>query len=130
MDSNGGQTIYRSRTSSGVGPVLTALQAVSHADWLVCWESPETSNTPAPTTGQYQSVKPDALLQFICGDGTIVTLRIPAPDVAIMLADTVTVDPSNVNVVALVAAAVGNLASSSGSLATGYIGGHLDSTRQ
>ena len=129
VDAGVGQTIYRNRTSSGVGALLTALQGCSNADWSVCWESPETLNTPAPVAAQYLGVKPDAVLYFTCGDATVAQLRVPAPQVGIFLADQATIDPANAAVITLVAAAVGNLASSSGSLATAFLAGRLDSSR-
>lgn len=130
VDAGVGQTIYRTRTNSGVGSILSATQGCSNADWSTCWESAETLNTPAPVASQYLPVKPDAVLYFSCADTTVASLRIPSPKVGIFLADQTTVDPANTDVVALVAAAVGNLASASGSLATFFVAGRLDTTRR
>lgn len=129
VDAGVGQTIYRNRTASGVGALLAGIQGCSNADWSVCWESPETLNTPAPVAAQYLGVKPDAVLYFACADTTVAALRIPSPQVGIFLADQVTINPANAAVAVLIAAAVGNLASASGSLATAFLAGRLDSSR-
>lgn len=128
-DASGGTTIYRVRTSTGVGPINTAIQAASDADWSVCWESAESLNTPSPTAAQYLPVKPDAVLYFLCGDGTLAALRIPSPAISGFLADQETIDASATHIATLITACVGNLASASGSLAVSFAGGRLNTTR-
>lgn len=126
VDAAGAQTIHRVRTSGGIGGILPATVAASDADWFQCWEGPETAQVPAPVAAQYLPLKPAALCYFLCADGTTAVLRVPAPRVGIFLADQVTVDGSNALVTALVAACVGQLQSTSGSLATGFLAGYLE----
>jgi hypothetical protein len=130
VDAAAGQTIYRVRTSSGIGAILPAIVAASNADWLQCWEGPESTNTPVPTAAQYLPTKPAALLYFLCGDGSTAILRIPSPQVGIFLADQVTVDPTNALVITLVAACVGSLQSASGSTAVSLQAGVLEGLPQ
>jgi hypothetical protein len=62
---------------------------------------------------------------FLCADTTQVVLVLPAPSLAIFLADKETVDITNADVVALVADCIGSLMSSTGSLATALLSAAL-----
>jgi hypothetical protein len=129
VDAGGGQTIHKVRSSAGIGPIFPAIFACSNADYVRCWEGPDTINpSPAPGVADYLPVNPAAVLYFACSDGTVAVLRIPSPSTSIMLADLQTVDPANGSIVSLVAACIGALASESGSLATAYLAGHLEAT--
>ena len=96
VDAGGSQSIFRIRTNSGLGAIFPALLSCSRADYMTCWEGPETINpAPTPSTLDYQPVKPTALLYFGCMDGTTAIVRIPAPDIVMFLADRQTIDASN-----------------------------------
>lgn len=123
-DHAGGVTITAIRTSTGATGIMGAVIAKSHADFLNFWESAESINVaPATSTGQYPSITQQATLSFLCADGTIARLIIPAPDISIFLADQQTVDSTQI--AALTAACIGNLESPSQSLAVSFLGGFL-----
>lgn len=123
-DHSGGVTIFAIRTSSGATGIQLALIAKSHGDYLNFWESTETVNVaPATSSGQYPSVTQQATLSYLCADGTVARLVIPAPDLSIFLADGQTVDATQI--AALTAACIGNLAAPSQSLAVSFLGGFL-----
>jgi hypothetical protein len=125
LDARGYTRITLIRTSTGVGSLLSPLQAISNAGLLECWEGPQSLYTPAPVAAQYESGQQTARLTFVCADGTQAVLQVFAPVLGIFQTDEVTVDSANANVVTLIAAAVGNLMSSSGSLATAYVSGSM-----
>ncbi len=126
LDANGGTQITLIYSAAGAAAILPLMLAISHADYTRYWESAQSLNlAPAPTTGQYQTCSPDAVLTFQCADGSIARLVLPAPQIGIFLADQETVDPANAGVIALVAACIGSLASSTGSPAATYLGGTL-----
>lgn len=128
LDANGKATITRIRTGTGAGGIMTAVLAAVNADYQMWWESAETANgAPAPAVGQYQGNQPMAQLSFLCADATIATLLLPAPKVSIFMADQETIDPTNALVLAIVAAvtAAGGLVSTTGSPATGLVGGKI-----
>jgi hypothetical protein len=127
VDAGGGQTIHLIRTGAGAFGIKAAILAISNADWLQDWEGTLNTNSPAPTAAQYLPVKPAALLYFTCADGSVAQLRIPSPHVAVFLADQETVDSSNAGVASLITACIGHLASTTGSLATAYQAGRLES---
>jgi len=128
VDANGNRTITRINTVAGAGAIQTAILACMTGDFDQWWESAVTANgAPAPAGGQYQGVQQRAALSFICGDATIAVLIVPCPAVSIFLADQQTVDPANLQVIALVAACIGSLTSSTGSAAVAFIGGVLGS---
>ena len=100
--------------------------AVCNSDYNDYWEGTDNINpTPSPTVAQYQSVKQRANLSFLCADGSIAVLDLIAPKIGIFLADGITVDATTIP--ALIAACVGTLESTSGSLATAFIAGTLAS---
>jgi|SRR5215471_9270203 len=120
-----GLTINRIRTATGASTILTDLLALSNADELNTWEGPLTINaSPAPVNATYPGLQQVANLMFLCADGTIAQVRLPAPKLAIMLADGVTVDASTITT--LIADCVGNLQGPDGSLAVSFLGGRLN----
>lgn len=126
VDAGSGATITRIRTNTGAGGIQTQMLAVSNADYNDYWEGTDTINgSPAPSTGQYQAVTQQATLSFLCADNTIATLRLIAPKISIFLSDGITVDSTTI--AALIAACIGTLQSTSGSLATAYLAGSLNS---
>ena len=110
---------------TGVGSlasIQTEILNVSLAAYQSYWEGPLIKNTHiVPTSGTYQSVRDSAILTFITGAGTLVTLRIPAPDSAIFLADQETVNASAI--ASLIAACIGNLSDISTNPVTAYVSG-------
>ena len=121
-----GLTINRIRTAAGASTILADLLAISNADKLNTWEGDLTENTsPAPVNAQYPGLQQVANLLFLCADGTTAQLQLPAPKVAIMLADGVTVDASTITT--LIGDCVGSLQGPSGSLAVSFQAGRLNS---
>lgn len=131
LDFNGvtRQTIITSDDTMGLGTVWVAAQACSRAQIQTTWASDLGAQVGAATTGNYQSCKMAARLNFQTGAGTIVALTIPAPSSAIFLADGITVDPANADVATLLAACIGVLSDPSGSLAVSFVGGTLMPSR-
>jgi len=124
VDAGGGATMIRQRTATGMSTIQADIIAVSHADYNEYWEGDLVVNsTPSPTSGEYQSVTQIAILSFLCVDGTIATLRLPAPQLSIFLADNITVDATVI--ATLIADCIGNLQSATGSLAAAYLSGFL-----
>lgn len=124
LDAGGFVTITRVQTATGAASIQADALAVSDADFNDWWEGDLNINTsPAPTSSQYPSVRQVAVLSFLCADGTIANLRIPAPSISIFLSDGVTVDQTTITT--LIADCIGNLESVSGSLATSYLAGSL-----
>lgn len=129
-DANGGTTIILLRSNTGAGGIQGGVLNCSTADYTQYWESAVTVNgAPAPPGGAYQTVRLQAILYFACADTTIAQVVIPAPASGVFLADQETIDPANVLVAGLITACIGNLMSSSGSLATAYLGGRLSARR-
>jgi hypothetical protein len=124
VDANGYTTITLVKTSTGAGTIQSDLLALSQADYLEWWESATTVNAvAAPAGGTYRPSSIRAQLTFQCADGTQVALIIPSPSLSIFLADGQTVDITNAGIVTLVGDCVGNLESSTGSLATSLLAG-------
>lgn len=99
--------------------------AVSNADFNDYWEGNLVINTtPTVVNATYQAVTAKALLNFMCADGTSAQIAIPAPKLSIFLADGVTVDATTIPT--LIADCIGNLQSPTGSLATAFLGGFLN----
>lgn len=120
-----GLTITRIRTATGADTILTDMLALSQADYNDKWEGDLIINgSPAPAGGQYPGLTQQALLQFLCADGTAAVLRVVAPSISIFLSDGVTVDPSTIST--LITDCIGNLESPTGSLATSFLGGFLN----
>ncbi|SRR6266851_4219552 len=126
VDAVGNRTITKISTNTGAAVIQGNILNCSQADFLLWWESAVTANgAPAPPGGSFLTVNQRAALTFLCADNTQVVLLIPSPSSTIFLADLETVDAANVLVAALIAACIGNLESSTGSLATAYLGGTL-----
>jgi|SRR5882672_4655982 len=115
------QTIM-STTAGGAG-IEADLLALSNASRLNEWEGAPGGASGSPAAAVYEAVADYALLQWVCVDGTIVSLKLPAPLSSIFLADGQTVDVANAGVVTLDAAVVGSLLSASGSAAAALLGG-------
>lgn len=121
-----GATITRVRTATGAATIQADMLAKSNADFNNWWEGDlHINGAPAPVNAEYPGLNTQALLNFLCADNTIAVLKIPAPKIGIMLADGVTVDSTTI--AALIAACIGNLESSTGSLASSFLGGHVNS---
>lgn len=121
-----GLTINRIQTSTGAGSIQSALIGHSNADFNSWWEGDlHVNSSPVVSAAAYPQLSPPCILNFLCADGTIATLRLPAPKLAIFLADGTTVDATKIADV--IAAAVGNLLSPSQSLAVSFLGGTLGS---
>lgn len=119
-----GLTINRLRTATGAGTILSDLLAISNADKLNTWEGNLVVNSsPAPVSATYAAVNQFANLLFLCADGTTAQIRLPAPQLGIMLADGVTVDPTAITT--LIADCVGNLQGPDGSLAVSFQAGRM-----
>lgn len=124
VDANGRKTIFRVNSGTGMGGAAAALAALSNAAELEHWESNVSTSVPAPVAAAYQSGQDRAALVFVCADGTTTAIIVPAPALAIFMADGETVDITNVDVVAFVAAAVAApLTNGSGSAVTGLVSG-------
>lgn len=129
LDENGFLTIHRISTALGGASIQAGILALSNADYQEVWEGPITTNpSPAPTAAVYLPGNMTALLTYQCADLSEAQIRIPAPQVGIFYADRSTVDPAMI--AALNAVAIGNLVSSTGSLATTYLSGKLQPFRQ
>lgn len=123
-DVNGNQTITRVNSSAGVAAFKAAMLGCSTGDWSQQWESTLATNVPAPTGGTFSSVGDRAVLLFICADNTMARIIVPAPALAIFQSDGETVNPAALPVTALVAAALGQLVSTTGSPATNFVAGY------
>lgn len=120
-----GLTITRIRTATGASSIQADIIAASNADYNDYWEGDLVINsTPSVSLGEYRAITARALLNFACADGTSVQLAIPAPQIGIFLADGVTVDATTITT--LIADCIGNLESTTGSLATSFLGGFLN----
>jgi hypothetical protein len=76
------------------------------------------------TAAEFDTCEDKAVLTFITATGSIHRYQIPAPKVAIFLADKETVDPANSDIAAFTAAVISNqVCSRDSSLITAYIGG-------
>jgi len=125
VDSGGNNTITLIRTDTGASTIQTDLLALSNADWFNEWEGTLNLNgSPAPTFADYPSVTQQATIIFQCADGTTARVDIPAPQIGIFLSDGVTVDSTMITT--LITDCIGNLMSSSLSLATAYLTGFLN----
>lgn len=129
IDANGRtrQTIIK--TLVGAGSLLTAMRAGSLAGVNTWWQSMLQPAVGASTPGTYQTTADTARLLFQTGSGSIIRLTLPAPKVALFLADKITVDPANATVVSIVNAAVGHLSDGAGSAVVSFVGGVYDRSR-
>lgn len=115
------QTIIQ--TLTGAAPITTVMQSFQLASIQRLWESAMVIPGTPPSAGNYQSNSSAAELLFQTGAGTIVRLVVPAPGISVFKADGVTIDPANVNIIALVAACTGLMTDGNGNAVTGYLGG-------
>lgn len=129
MDAQGQRALNVITTDTGVGGIETALVAASNADIVECWEGLDEVYSPAPSTANYPTLRVAALLTFQDATGSAARLILPSPHDTIFMADNVTVDPTNAEVLAIIAAAVGHLVCGSGSVAVAFVGGQLIQTR-
>lgn len=123
-DAGGRQTISLILANPSAGGIQSALLAKSNADYLEYWEGPLSINgSPAPVNAQYPGVGGQAVLAFVCADGTIAKVALPAPQLGIFLSDGQTVDSTQI--AAIIAACTASLISNSGSPATTFVAGFL-----
>lgn len=124
VDANGNKTITLLRSNTGAAGIMGGVLNCSQSDFLSWWESDVTVNPlPAPPGGVFRPVNQRAVLTFLCADNSQVDVIVPAPSLVIFLADQETLNAANPFVAGLIAACIGNLESSTGSLATAYLGG-------
>jgi hypothetical protein len=82
-----------------------------------------TNLAPFPVTVPYQGVQDSALLLFQDSGGSLTKIYLPAPAITIFLADNVTVDPANADVIAIVASVLTYGLSSQGLALVSFLGG-------
>jgi hypothetical protein len=76
------------------------------------------------TSAEFDTVEDKAVMTFVTATGALHRYQIPAPKVALFLADKETIDPAQADVAAYFAAIIANKVSSrDGSLITAFIGG-------
>jgi hypothetical protein len=123
IDANGRtrQTIVQSLT--GATPIVNAMGPCQLGVLQRSWEGVLNITGNVPVGGAYQAVADAFELLFQTASGSILRLTVPAPDIAVFLADGVTVDPANANIVNLVNACLGLLSDGAGNSATVYLGG-------
>lgn len=101
--------------------IMAKLQLHSNAGVQEWFEGPDNVLTPTVVSATFPDVVDLARLTFTDAFGSLVNVALPAPQGSIFLADSVTVDPSAIADV--IAACVGHLCSSGGSLVTAYVAG-------
>lgn len=121
VDSAGRQTVTLIRNDPTGCPIQAQVILVSAARPLQDWEGVIDQHAPTPAANTYL-IGDWAILHYACADGTEASLLVPAPLPSLFMADGRTVDPTSA--AALNAAAIGRLASYSGSLATSYLSGY------
>jgi len=118
----------------GVNPMesfLTTFATGSNAIPLQSWEGPLTINTPSPLAGVYAGVKDYARFTFSDDKGNRANVLLPAPKLAIFLADGKTVNPAYFLVAPFILDVLGNLvAPQSGLPLVKFIGGILVRSKQ
>jgi hypothetical protein len=125
-----GDTTGRSRLTiinAATNPctILNALQACSNAGVVWNWDGPRDGPIGAATNATYVAVGQNVELLFQTAAGTLLRLTLPAPSQGIMMADNLTVDPSNASIVTLVAACIGELSDGNGNTAATFLGGRM-----
>jgi hypothetical protein len=103
--------------------LIAALQAASNANLLYATAGNPVVGTVTPADSLYPSVQDIAQLVFITTALTQVPLVIPAPLASAFGAGGQTVDPSDPNIAAVIAAATGVLADQSGNIVTAFVSG-------
>lgn len=128
VDSGGLTTITLILANPSAAGIQGALLGKSNADYLDEWEGPLNINgSPSVHNLAYPSVTQSAVLSFLCGDGSIAKVSLPAPQLSIFLADGQTVDATQIT--GIIGACTGNLVSNTGSAATSFLGGILTGRR-
>lgn len=106
--------------------VMAAYQAVSAAVVTHYWEDELAVYTDPPTTDLYNSVEDACAIWFQDAAGNITEVTVPAPNVAIFLADGKTLDHAQANVASFIAQAIIDLSVPiSGEPVVSCLGGHL-----
>ena len=125
VDVGGRSTITLIRTSTGGNSIEGDIVALMNGDWFNEWEGTLNVNgSVSVVNAQYPTIQSQATCTFICADGTVARVDIPAPKLSIFLADGVTVDSTKI--ATLIADCIGNLLSSSGSPAVSFAAGFLN----
>ena len=115
------QTIFLANATGST--IRAKLLLHSNADTLDWSEGIDHINgSPAPVVATYTSVHDSAVLLFADGSGNQASLALPAPQSAIFLSDTVTVDPSAI--ADIITAATTYLVNSAGNTVTTYLTGY------
>jgi hypothetical protein len=122
VDVNGFTRLTLINTTTGAATIMTDLVAVSNADWLNLNETGFTVNgAPSPTAATFQRVSDSAMLLFQTGAGQQIKLQLPAPQLGIFQADTVTVNSAAITT--LIADCIGVLATPTGTPAVAFVAG-------
>ncbi len=123
-DAGAGSTISLILANPSAAGIQGALLGKSNADYLEYWEGPLVINgAPSPAASPYQSVTSQAVLTFLCADGTVAKVALPAPQSGIFLSDGQTVDSTQIAVI--IANCLGSLISNTGSPAVSFLSGIL-----
>lgn len=113
------QTI--TRTSTTASAIMSTLQGHSNAGVLEWFEGPDNQLFGTGVNATFPDVADAAILTFTTAIGTLVTLTLPAPKLAIFMADGATVNPSAI--ADIIAAALANLVDGAGNPVTAYVAG-------
>lgn len=132
QDSFGKTTLISYNGVVPMGNFLAAADGLSNAIPVQTWEGPLNNIPPfAPTIGIYQSVLDAARLVFADVNGNRMQVIVPAPILAMFMADGKTVNPAYPLLGAVIVAAVSELiVPSSGLPITSFIGGSLVRSNQ
>jgi hypothetical protein len=101
--------------------IMAALENHSNAGVLDWFEGPDNPLTPTALSAIFPDVRDLARLTFTDAGGSLATIALPAPQDAIFLPDSVTVDPSAI--ADIITACVGSLCTAGGGLVTAYVAG-------
>jgi len=123
VDAQGEQVLHVITTATGVGPIETALAAVSNAGVVECWEGSLEDFNPTPTAAVYPSARSTAILLFRDDVGSTARLYVPAPVSSLFNSAGDTVSPAAA--ASIISAAIGNLRAGSGNTVTAFAGGYL-----
>lgn len=101
--------------------IMAALENHSTAAVYEYFQGPNITVFGTPTGGFFADVRDLARLTFQTPTGKQVNLAVPAPQVAMFLADQTTVDPSAI--ADIISACVGHLTTATGETVTSYVAG-------
>lgn len=121
IDAGGRTRVTVPCADPSLSTIMAKLQLHSNADVQQWFEGPPTILTPAPVSAAFPDVVDLARLTFTDAFGSLVNLALPAPQGAIFMADSVTVNPSAIADV--ITACIGHLCSAGGSTVTAYVAG-------